>query len=336
MAISNWFRKPVDSPAKPDHHNVLNPATHVSSDDLIRLQQAARPLNLERRIPAKAISAGKHFSRFRGRGMDYAESRNYQAGDDIRHMDWRVTARAGKPHSKLFQEERERPIVLLLDFSPSLFFGSRKMLKSVVAARVAALLGWAAVHHGDRVGGLLFNGDHKELPPKNSHKGVLNLIRQLIKYSDPRQGITATQHPDQFNQALKRLRRIARPGSLVFLISDFYSLDPHSEHSLQRLRQHCDLVAIQMLDPLEKTAPPAGRYGVTNGQRQGLLNTASARGRDQYKDYFTRHHQQLADTMRRHKIPLLPISTEDDIPLTLQSWFGKPAPNKTNRDTAAV
>ena len=335
MAIRHWFQQPADNPARPDHRNVLNAATHVSSDDLIRLQQSARPLNLERRIPAKAIAAGKHFSRFRGRGMDYAESRNYQAGDDIRHMDWRVTARAGKPHTKLFQEERERPIVLLLDFSPSLFFGSRKRLKSVVAARVAALLGWAAIQQGDRIGGLLFNGDHKELPPKNSQKGVLNLIRQLIKYSDPRRGMKATPHPGHFNEALKRLRRIARPGSLVFLISDFYSLDARSENSLRRLRQHCDLVAIQILDPLEKAAPPAGRYAVTNGQRQGLLNTASSRGRHQYNDFFIRHHQRIGDIMRQHKIPLLQISTDDDIPLTLQSWFGKSSRTQ-NTQSAAV
>ena len=302
---------------------LLNPATDATAKTLIGLQRAAQKLRLERRIPASAAMAGNHISRFRGRGMDYAESRVYQPGDDIRAMDWRVTARAGKPHTKLYQEERERPVMLLADFSPSLFFGSRKALKSVIAAQTAALLAWATVSHGDRIGGLLFNGQHKEIAPRNGQRGALEIIRQLVRYSDPRRGLA---NPDgdanDFNEALKRLRRTVRPGSLVFLISDFYGVDDDTDRHLRRLNQHNDLVAIQILDPLEQAAPPPGRYAVTDGRQFGVLDTRSRRVREQYESWFREREQRLVELMRRHQIPLLTIRTTDDPSEKLPTWFG--------------
>ena len=130
--------------------DVLNAATRVTSRELIELRRHARKLDLTRRRPALAQLAGNHASRFRGRGMDYQESRAYQPGDDIRNMDWRVTARSGRAHTKLFQEERERPVVFCIDLGPSLFFATRGALKSVIAARAATLLAWAAAAQGDR------------------------------------------------------------------------------------------------------------------------------------------------------------------------------------------
>ena len=301
---------------------VLNPGVYNTVDDLIAMQRHVRSLDLSKRSPALASTAGNHQSRFRGRGMDYQESRIYQAGDDIRSMDWRVTARAGKPHTKLYQEERERPVVLLVDFSPTLFFGSVKAFKSVVAAQVAALLGWAAAKKGDRVGGLLINGEHKEIPPKMGKRGVLNLIRELVIFNHPQKGlaIKATKS-SHLNDELQRLRRIARPGSLVFLISDFYNINENTQKHLLRLRQHNDLVAIQVLDPLEESAPPDGRYAVTNGEEEGVLETQSRRGKEQYNHYFQRHHKRVKELMRKNKIPLLRISTADDVPARLQSYF---------------
>ncbi len=158
---------------------VLNAATRVTVEDLIELQRHAGKIDLTHARSARARLAGNHLSRFRGRGMDYQESRAYQAGDDARSMDWRVTARTGKPHVKLYQEERERPVVLFLDLNPGMFFGSRGMLKSVVAARAAALIAWAAAAHGDRIGGLLFNGGYCDLQPRGGKHGVLRLIRQI-------------------------------------------------------------------------------------------------------------------------------------------------------------
>ena len=301
------------------------PGVQVNVDDLIAMQRYARKLDLSRRSPALAATAGNHQSRFRGRGMDYQESRVYQAGDDIRSMDWRGTARAGKPHTKLYQEERERPVMLFVDFSPSLFFGSVKALKSVVAAQVAALLGWATARKGDRVGALLVNGKHRELPPKMGKRGVLNLIRELVTFSDPQKGLHTTFQSTHFKEELQRLRRITRPGSLIILISDFYAIDAANVDDIQRhllrLRQHNDLLAIQIIDPLEQAAPPAGRYAVTDGQQEGILDTRTSKARNDYNHFFQQHHQRIRELMRKNKIPLLTVSTADDVASRLQGYF---------------
>ena len=301
---------------------LLNPATCVSLKELIELQRYARKLDLKHRQPARAQLSGNHHSRFRGRGMDYQESRSYQPGDDIRNMDWRVTARAGRAHTKLFQEERERPVVLFLDLGPSLFFATRGALKSVVAARAAALLGWAAAAQGDRIGALLFNGGHHELKPRNGQHGVLALIHSLLEHTDPLKGLASAPHPGGLNDALVRLRRIVRPGSLIFLISDFYGLDEETANHLLRLRQHNDLVALQVVDPIELAPPPPGRYGVTDGQHSGILDTRSSTGQQGYNDFFQQHRQVLRETLQKHAIPLIQLSTADDVVAALQTQFG--------------
>ncbi|KAG1707631.1 hypothetical protein GQR58_003293 [Nymphon striatum] len=353
MGILNWFKldtSKVDETTFDD--TVFAEGTYVSTQELIKLQAQARKLNLSQRTFARASTTGSHHSRFRGRGMDYQESRIYQAGDDIRSMDWRVTARAGKPHTKLYQEERERPVVLLIDLNPSMFFGSKKVLKSVMAAQTAALLGWASANRGDRIGALMINAKngtqpssgsqvatdqgHKELPPKMGKRGALQLISELVKQTDPRQAFNHSANslisPDvsnndqntncKLNEELKRLNRIARPGSLVFIISDFYEINEETSNHLLRLSRHNDLVAVQVVDPLELEAPPAGRYGVTDGKQTGMLNTKSKKGQTSYNDYFRKHHLAVSELMKKRGIPLIQISTVDNPALVLQQHFG--------------
>lgn len=317
-------RRPVQEKtstgSKPDKR--LNTATCVTLSELIDLRRHARKLDLSQRHPARAQLAGNHDSRFRGRGMDYQESRIYQPGDDIRNMDWRVTARVGRPHTKLFQEERERPVILLIDLGPSLFFASRGALKSVIAARAATLLSWAAAAHGDRIGGLLFNGGHHELKPRSGHRGVLPLIHSLIEQTDPLKGMSTTPHAGGLNDALTRLRRIVRPGSLVFLISDFYDLDENTANHLLRLRHHNELVAIQITDPLEMTPPPPSQYGVSDGENTAVLDTRSVSGQQHYDAFFQQHQQKLQQLMFQNATPLLRLSTTDNIVSALQAQFG--------------
>ena len=316
--------RPLTNAAAPDAPTaaVLNPATQVTLRQLLDLQHHAGRFDLARRQPARAQLAGNHQSRFRGRGMDYQESRNYQPGDDIRNMDWRVTARAGRPHTKLFQEERERPVIFLVDLSPSVFFATRGALKSVIAARAASLLAWAAAAQGDRIGALLLNGGHHELRPRSRHRGVLQLIHALVEQTDPLRALAAAPHPGGLGEALTRLRRIVRPGSLVFFLSDFYALDEDSGNDLLRLRQHNDVVAIQITDPIEGTAPPPGLYRVTDGQGQGLLDTASRTGQQHYREFFDQGQQRVLRLMRERAVPLLQLSTTDDVVEVLQARFG--------------
>ena len=319
--FDHWRSRNTKAATNESVDALLNPATCVTLKELIDLQRYARKLDLKHRQPARAQLAGNHHSRFRGRGMDYQESRTYQPGDDIRNMDWRVTARAGRAHTKLFQEERERPVVLFLDLGPSLFFATQGALKSVIAARTAALLGWAAAAQGDCIGALLFNGGHHELRPRSGHRGVLALIHSLLEHTDPVKGLASAAHPGGLNDALVRLRRIVRPGSLVILISDFYGLDDNSGNHLLRLRQHNDLIALQALDPLELAPPPPGRYGVTDGEHSGVLDTRTSTGRQGYNDFFQQHRQVLQETLQKRAIPLLQLSTADDVVAALQSQF---------------
>ena len=303
---------------------MVDSATHVITAELIALQQQANKLDMRRRSYARSSSTGSHHSRFRGRGMDYQESRIYQAGDDIRNMDWRVTARAGKPHTKLYQEERERPVVLVVDFNQGMFFGSIKTLKSVLAAKAATLIAWSVASRGDRIGALILNSSHHELAPKTGKRGVLQLIRELVKHSDPKLGLSSSSalNHTSMNDELKRLRRLAKPGSLIFIISDFYDIDDETASHLRQISRHNDIQAIQIVDPLELAPPPPGHYTVTDGESSGIINTKSKNGQKKYQHFFQQHHFNIQELMRKQNIPLLQLSTADDLLLTLQHHFG--------------
>ncbi len=327
--LSRWLhglQRFKSSETEPFESAPVGTGTHITAKELISLQQQAHKLDMSRRSYARSSTTGTHHSSFRGRGMDYQESRIYQAGDDIRNMDWRVTARAGQPHTKLYQEERERPVVLLVDFNPGMFFGSVKSLKSVVAAKAATLIAWSVAARGDRIGALIINSSHHELPPKTGKRGVLQLIRELVIHSDPMQGL-ATQQSHKYthtslNDELKRLRRIARPGSLVFLISDFYDIDQDTANHLQFISRHSDIQAIQVVDPLEMAPPPPERYSITNGEDTGVLNTRTKKGREKFREFINQHHQDIQELTRKYNIPLIRLSTADDVLLELQRNFG--------------
>ena len=317
MPLSKLFTPRTARQRSPTNDSRQLPGVvHVSSDELVRYRLQARELKLTSRLPARSTITGGHASRFRGRGMDYLESRDYQPGDDIRSMDWRVTARTNRAHVKLYQEERERPVVVMVDLGPGMFFATQGAFKSVIAARAAALIGWAAIQHGDRIGALFFNGIHHELRPLGGQRGVMRLIRQLVVATDPAAALTSPQldaHNSQLNEALLRLHRVARPGSLVYILSDFYAMDADTRRHLQRLRQHNDVVACQIVDAVELAPPPPGRYAVTDGVATGLLDTRSGKRRQAYDDYFSGHHQAVRDLMRQCAVPLRRITTTDNV-----------------------
>jgi uncharacterized protein (DUF58 family) len=307
---------------------ILNPSVQVSTADLIGLRRRVERLNLTAREPSQSALAGGHRSRFRGRGMDYQESRHYQPGDDIRNMDWRITARAGRPHVKLYEEERERPVIVLVDLGPTMFFGTRGSFKSVAAARLAALIGWAAVGQGDRIGALLFNGRHRELQPAGGRRAAMRLIRDLaiagtLPENDDREATEAGNPPGGLSAALSRLRRVARPGSLVFVISDFHSMDGDTQRHLTQLGRHSELVACQISDALELAPPPPGRYGIGDGHRTGMLDTRPSAARQRYADYFARHHAAVAAITEGRGIPLIRLSPEDDPATRLAEWLAR-------------
>jgi uncharacterized protein (DUF58 family) len=282
----------------------------VSLAELIALREEARRLDIAPRGKVLATRSGGHLSRFRGRGMEFDESRIYQPGDDVRNMDWRVTARAGKPHVKMFREERERPVWLLVDLGASMRFGTRVAFKSVVAARAAALLAWAAADKSDRVGGLVFDETrHFERRPAARTRGLLPLLKALSE--DPIPGEDGG-HPG-ITEAADHLTHLVRPGSLVFLLSDFLGVTPERSAWLAQLGAANEVVLVHLRDPLEEIAPPPALYPVTDGRRRGLLDTTAAARRAAWQRRFQDHVALLDGLARRHRAHLLGMRTDEPV-----------------------
>ncbi len=290
---------------------------------LIALRYPARKLNLGYRSRALSALAGPNKSNFRGRGIDFEEVRSYQPGDDIRTIDWRVTARTGAAHTKLFREERERPVLLVVDQRNSMFFGSRHCFKSVLAGQLASLLAWSALDRGDRVGGLVFNDDsHRELRPRRSRKNVLTLLSEITRYNAALPCDSAATE-SSFATMLGNLRRIARPGSSLFLISDFRGAGSTraSEH-LFELAKHTELTAIACEDPLESELPRAGSYTVTDGEKRSQLHTADKQLRQEYAVQHRAYRDGLAHQLMSLGVPLLNASTQESPFVLLHTYYG--------------
>lgn len=288
----------------------------VSVDDLIGLRFRARRLELGHGRRARHAMAGGHGSRFRGRGMEFAESRAYQPGDDVRSIDWRVTARTGRPHTKLFQEERERPVILLVDLGASMFFGTRAAYKSVVAVETAALMAWAAMRSGDRVGALVAGRvGHAELKPVSGRRGVLRVLHALATLVHPAR---EEMQEITLGDSLLRARHVARPGSLLVIISDFYGLGEEAAAHLGRMRQHNDMLACWIHDRLEREPPPPGRYGVSDGWQIATLDAVSRRARERYAASFAADAEFRRGVLGRLAIPLVSIATGDDVAESLR------------------
>lgn len=305
--------------------DISTPASgaYTGIEELIGLRFPARQLQLARRNRALSALTGPNKSNFRGRGIDFEEVRSYQPGDDIRGIDWRVTARTGQAHTKLFREERERPVLLVVDQRPGMFFGSSHCFKSVLAAHLASLLAWSALDGGDRVGGLVFNGQtHREIRPRRSRRTVLALLSEINNYSHTLP-LAEPSAADSFDAMLSNLRRVARPGSSIYLISDFEGVESDSARKhLFQLAQHTQVTAISCSDALEGKLPRAGRYAVTDGQQRSELNTADRKLRREYRESFEQRQQQLHEIMQRLGIPVLNAHTHEAPFTLLQKYYG--------------
>jgi len=284
---------------------------NVSLSELIDLRREAQRLSLfsHRKIFTK--QAGGYLSAFRGRGMDFDEVRAYQVGDDIRAMDWRVLARTGEPHTKVYHEERERPVFFINDFSPSMFFGTKVAFKSVIAAQTAALMAWSAVQHGDRVGGIIFNDERfEQLRPRSRKLGLLPFLQTLVKFSQ----LSSGQFDKNYlSKALQSMRFVAKPGSLIILISDFSNLDEKVNLHWQALAHNHDLLAISIYDQLEQAPPKPGRYGISNGEQICLMDTSDQKFCHNYQLYFAERLEKLEKLCRLTQTKLIKLATNADI-----------------------
>ncbi len=294
----------------------------VSQAGLIRLNGPARSIALDV-LRVKSLQTGAYVSHFRGRGMAFDESRPYQPGDDPRSIDWRVTARSTTAYTKLFREERERPVLVCVDLRANMHFATRGCFKSVNASRAAALLSWAAHHRGDRLGGLIF-GDttHRELKPRLGRRAALRFVHQLVEHPDwTNRGVAEGTEP--LAQAMSSLRRVARPGSLVVVISDFIGFSRAAQSYLSSVARHNEVLAVFISDPLEKRLPPPGRYRIVSPDSELEIDTFADAARLDYRQDFERRTNELEAFCQRYGVHLMPMSTEDDPVSTLQRALGR-------------
>jgi uncharacterized protein (DUF58 family) len=291
---------------------------------LLQLRGAAANLRIAAPYRLNSALGGLRRSSARGRGMEFEEARPYAAGDDVRSIDWRVTARTGSVHTKVFREERERPVHLLVDQRRSMFFGSRCTLKSVQAVHAAAILSWATVAGGDRLGGMVLGErEHHELRPRRSQRSVIELLRLCHEFNH-RLGIADARSEEpstRLAEALTSLRRVVRPGSLVLLISDFPDCDASAARQLHLLARHAEVIAVSIHDPLERVLPAQGLASVSDGRTRRLLDTDNPQLRARHSDNFQARQQALLECMTGIGASVLALATDEDAFEVLGRFF---------------
>ncbi|SDK23709.1 DUF58 domain-containing protein [Microbulbifer yueqingensis] len=304
-------------------HTELSPrGAYPEVTSLVQLRYIARQLHMFRPRLARSDQAGGLLTRYRGRGMNFEEVRHYHPGDDVRSIDWRVTARTGETHTKLYQEERERPVVILVDLRSPMFFGSRRAFKSVVASGIAAALGWAGLHHSDRIGAMIFTDDAIDtVRPRRSHHAVLAMIHAMVELAGELDSPVPANGSQPMKLLLEEARRISRPGTALFLVSDCHDLDESCAQPLYLLTRHADLQVLRIADPLELSLP-AQSLTISDGRQRTFLGA----GNRPLREFFAeRHAQARADVeqlCRRHRLPLLDFDTASPLVPTLLDYFG--------------
>jgi len=297
----------------------------VSQAGLIRLNGPARAIALDV-VRVNSLQTGAYVSHFRGRGMEFDESRPYQPGDDPRSIDWRVTARSTTAYTKLFREERERPVLLVVDLRANMHFATKGCFKSVNASRAAALLSWAAHHRGDRLGGLIF-GDttHRELKPRLGRQAALRYVHELVAHPDWENRVRAPDSDEEapLTQAMSSLRRVARPGSLVVILSDFLGFSRAAQSYLSSVARHNEVLAVFLNDPLERQLPPPGRYRLVSRDHELAIDTFAKAARNDYREAFEQRSHELEAFCQRYGVHLMPLSTQDDPVTALQTALGR-------------
>lgn len=281
---------------------LLSDGVNLTIDELMPYQNKSSLVNLAPKQQLHGQLAGNYLARSKGRGMEFDEVRHYQVGDDIRTIDWRVTARTGTTHTKIFKEEVERPVIIATDLNHTMFFGSQLLFKSIQAAHLASLLAWHAKNRGDRVGGIVFNENkHLELKPRSRQQGVLHYLHALCQiHSNPCLTVDKTKAVQTFEENCARIRQVSKPGSLVYLITDAYQLEESCIRHLALTSQHCELVVCLVSDPLEHQLPQNIKpttVAVTDGNIQTTITLGDKKSAKKY--------QQHSNQLSQHKMQLL-------------------------------
>ncbi len=289
--------------------NRIDPRIHADLAHLRRLAGPARALSFLPRQPARSALNGRHASRLRGRGLNFEELRNYQVGDDPRTIDWKVTARTGQPHVRVYTEERDRPALLIVDQRMSMFYGTRLNMKSVTAAEAAAIAAFRIRAQGDRVGGIVFSDDGvAELRPRASNVALNRLITTISEASCRLRADLAVSGAMPLNRPLEAAARIATTGNLVLVFSDFAEVDDRTERLVRRLAQHNDLILFPVTDPTAEKLPDDFRIVASDGALQVELDSRHERVQARIEEVMGSRVARAIGWTRKYGIPVLPLT----------------------------
>ena len=301
------------------------PGAYTNLDDLIRIQFKVRDFSLLPRQPVTSILSGRYASRLRGRGLNFEELRRYLPGDDIRTMDWKVTARTRSPHVRVYTEEKDRAVLLIIDQRINMFFGTRDRLKSVTAAELAALAAWRAIDVGDRVGAVVFNDREMiDIRPQRSQKTVMSILGAVVHMNHQLRADTQNEpNADMLNRALEKALQLAPHDVLVVLISDFFGVDEQTERLSARMAAHNDVLAALVHDPI-RLKPARQRISVSDGALQVEMNLTDKRVREKLAADYHQEQEYIARFLRKLTAPLLMVSNEGDVVEQVRSLLGVP------------
>ena len=293
--------------------------------ELVRLQHKARGFSFLPRQPMTSLLAGKHSSKLRGRGLNFEELRNYLPGDDIRTMDWKATLRTGKPHVRVYTEERDRPAFLVVDQRQSMFFGSRLKMKSVTAAELGAVAAWRVLDQGDRVGAVVFNDEAvTEVRPLRSRGNVMKILGEIVRLNHALDaGGAASTNPGMLNKVLEQVTRLAPHDGLVCVITDMAGADAETRRIATRLARQNDLIVGFVYDPLEQELPAEGRYVFSEHGRQLEVNVANRQVRERFRSAFDERLDRARQILLQRAVPLVPISAAEDPVMQVQRLLGQ-------------
>lgn len=291
----------------------LDTRVHTDFAHLRKLAARARGISFLPAQPSTSILNGQHASRIKGRGLNFEELRHYSIGDDVRTIDWKVTARTGEPYVRVYTEERDHSVILIVDQRMTMFFGSQHNMKSVTAAEAAALAAQAVLAKGDRVGGIIFNDtEMTELRPNASARAFSLFLSTLAKVNCSLNAKGPSQDGVSINRPLRAAARLAKTNGQVLIFSDFDGLNDETFKLLRTLAQKNDVILFNVTDPLSKQLPENLELVVTDGEIQGLLNTNEAATRKKLADFTTGRLARLVEFSSKYGLPLLPLSSAED------------------------
>lgn len=291
----------------------------VSLQDLLKMEYYARNFSFQaRKQKVRSILGGKHASKLRGRGLDFEEVRNYVAGDDIRNIDWKVTARTQKTHTKVFSEEKEKPALIFVDQSKTMFFGSQRKTKSVVAAELAALAAFRVLKEGDRVGGVVFADKGTDIIlPKRDRKNILRFLEKIEERNHQLKDSSPIRFEEALQDIIAKVRNIVTHDFLILIISDFQRYSPKVVKYISQLAQHNDVILAKIFDPMEKVIPKA-RIIAGDGEKQILIDGENKKFRQNFLEGFESDLSTFESQMKRHRVPVMHIDTISDVDVQLK------------------